>query len=153
MGLNEAHKGWTLDYRKSLSSIAESLPCGVTAFALCDWYYDLTDHRCPHDTWLEELAIIEPATGDRNEHRGIEIRLRLLGAYHDGHVFFRYRNVRRYCLETAKEYKLSPLQAGHGDFLFDEIRISQAGFVEQEIEFSRGSRFIIESSDIEFEFR
>ncbi|MGH9561627.1 MAG: hypothetical protein ACRD3S_09250, partial [Terracidiphilus sp.] len=83
MGFTEAHRGWTPEYRKYLSTIAGNLPRGVTAFAFCDWYYDGHNHRCPHDGWIEELAIIEPATGDRNEHRRIEIRLRLLGAYHD----------------------------------------------------------------------
>jgi hypothetical protein len=33
------------------------------------------------------------ATGDRHQHRWIDIHVRLLGAYHDGHIELTYRNV------------------------------------------------------------
>jgi len=140
-------------YRAYLSTVAEQLPPGVKAFALQDWYYDHSDHRCPHDAWLEELSIVEPATGERKERRSSEFRIRLLGTYHDGYVHFRHANVRRYLLETPTEYQSRPFNVGHGDFLFDKIRLLESGFVEHEIEFSRGSRFLIECVDIQFEFR
>jgi len=155
----EEYENWTdwkadyLRYREYLSSRADTLPENVRAFALQDWYYNSKDPRCPHDSWLEELAIVEPATGERLEERSIEVRLRLLGAYHDGHLHFRYMNVRRYSLGTPAEYKSPPFNVGHGDFIVDEIRPSDSGFLEHEIEFSRGSRFEIECSDIQFEFR
>ena len=144
---------WGIQYRTYLSNHADRLPPGVIAFAFNDWYYNPQDHRCPHDSWLEELAIIGPANGERNEQRGIEISLRLLGAYHDGNIFFRYPALHRYRFETSGEWRLPPLHVGHGDFSVDEIRLQSDGFVEYEIAFSRGSRFLIECSDIEFGFK
>lgn len=149
---SEDYKADYLRYRAYLSDIGERLPKNVREFALQDWYYAADDHRCPYDSWLEELAILEPASGERNERRTIELRVRLLAAYHDGHVQFRHIDVRQYSLQTPSEYEAPPFNVGHGDFVVDEIRLSEAGLVEHEIEFSRGSRFIIECSDIQFEF-
>jgi len=144
---------WGQQYRAFLAEHADRLPPGVATFALHDWYYNPQEHRCPHDSWLEELSIIEPWAGNRNEQRSVEVRLRLLGAYHDGHIFFRYLDVRSYSLETPANFEPSPLHEGHGDFLVDEIRPLPDGSVEHAIKFSTGSRFRIECSNIEFEFK
>jgi len=87
----DAAQDWEADYiryREHLSNIAARLPENVRQFVMQDWYYDSRDHRCPYDSWLEELAVIEPATGERMERRSIEFRSRLLGAYHDGYIHF-----------------------------------------------------------------
>ena len=60
------------------------------------WYKDPRDHRCPHDAWVEELMLDEPSSGDRHEHRTTKIRIRLLGAYHDGKIEFHYKGVTSY---------------------------------------------------------
>lgn len=39
---------------------------------------------------------------------------------------------------------------GHGDWLIDEIRLSDRGLVLHEILFSSGARWLIESEDIEY---
>src|SRR5260370_18232815 len=44
------------------------------------------DHRSSHDTWVESITISEPSSGGRHEHRGLEIYVRRLVAYHDGTI-------------------------------------------------------------------
>jgi hypothetical protein len=46
-----------------------------------------------------------------------------------------------------------PLNVGHGDWLTDEIRLSDRNLVLHEIEFSRGSRWLIEAEDIVYEWK
>ena len=79
--------------------------------------------------------------------------LRILGAYQDGHIFLRHSSVRRYSFDTPAEHVGKSPHVGHGDFLVDEIRLLPDRSVEHEIRFSCGSRFLIQCSDIEFEFR
>ena len=52
------------------------------AFATAPWHYDPQDHRCLHDSWVDELAIYE---GDDTGSgaRGADILVRLLGPHHD----------------------------------------------------------------------
>lgn len=52
-------------------------------FASAPWHYDFNDHRAPHDGWVEETVIGEAASGERKEHRSLEIVIKLFGAYHD----------------------------------------------------------------------
>jgi hypothetical protein len=58
----------------------------IVAYALAtsDWYFDLADRRCPHDSWLESATIHEPSTGLRSELRSSALSIKLLGAYQDG---------------------------------------------------------------------
>jgi hypothetical protein len=39
--------------------------------ATSSWYCDFADHRSPHDAWLDQLAIREPAEGQRRDHRTV----------------------------------------------------------------------------------
>lgn len=135
-------------YREYLQSLRDKLPSSAYEFAMADSHYAPSSPQCPHDSWVESLTISEPYSGARSEDRSIEISLRLLGAYHDGHIELTYQNVKSYSLETPAEFRMPPLDAGHGDWLTDEIRLSPGGPVLHEIEFSRGSRWIIECGDI-----
>jgi hypothetical protein len=69
-----------------------------------------------HDSWVESLTLSEPSSGNRHEDRSLEIRVRLLGSHHDGHITVNYRKVQSYSLETPQESKLPPLHVGHGDW-------------------------------------
>lgn len=140
-------------YRDYLLSIRERLPSSAYEFATAEWHYDPQASQCPHDAWVNKLIIVEPASGDRQENRSIEILVELLGPYHDGHIHLTYKNVRSYSLETPPEFKLPPLNVGHGDWLTDEIRLSDRDLVLHEIEFSRGSRWLIEAEDIVYEWK
>ena len=66
----------------------------------------------------------------------LQIVARFLGAYHDGFVEIAYTNVTRH-----------ELTRGAGDWLYDEIRLSEDGAVLHEIEFD-GGHWLIECSDI-----
>ena len=139
-------------YFAYLESISDRLPTSACGFAKAGWHYDTTDHRALHDSWVEWLKISEPSSGDRHKIRSLEIEVRLLGAYHDGHMTLKYHGVQSYSLATPLEFKYPPLDSGHGDWLQDEVRLSERGFVLHEIEFSRGSRWTIECEDIEWEW-
>ncbi|MDP3068960.1 MAG: hypothetical protein Q8N18_01670 [Opitutaceae bacterium] len=120
-------------------------------FATAPWYSDPSDHRCPHDAWLEKLEIDEPATGKRNESRSTSITLRLLGAYHDGHIVLRYHGVRRYSLAT------SHCERGLGDWLEDNFSISTDHLILHLVKWagfrSEGeSHWSIEAEDVSYEW-
>ncbi|HSE25293.1 MAG TPA: hypothetical protein VLB68_26765 [Pyrinomonadaceae bacterium] len=135
-------------YREYLESIREKLPASTYQFAIADWHYDPQSHECPHDAWVESLVISELFSGDRREKRRLEITVKLLGAYHDGYIDIVYQGVESYLLETPAGFEAPPLNVGHGDWLRDEIRYSERGFVVHEIEFSRGTNWLIECTDI-----
>jgi len=135
-------------YSEYLNSLGNRLPASAYSFAIADWHYDHLDSRCPHDSWVESITIAEPASGDRSQRRKLEIQLTLLGAYHNGYFKLIYRDVAAYDLKTPAEFLLPPRNVGHGDWLYDEVRLSDSGKVMHEIEFSRGSHWAIESSDI-----
>jgi hypothetical protein len=134
-------------YEEYLGSVRDRFPPSAYALATSDWYYNPEDHRCPHDAWLEELGITEPAEGPRHENRTVAIQVRLLGAYHDGHIEMRYPTVFRY------ELALGSGRQGHGDWRYDEFRLSEEGHILHEIEWARldhTARWLIEASDVEF---
>jgi hypothetical protein len=134
------------EYRAYLDSIANNLPVAAREFALADWRLNPNDHKCPHDSWVEYLKLFESASGERRENRLLQIEVRLLGAYHDGYLDLSYKNVRNYSFVT-----LNP-QQNHGDWLWDEIRLSENSFVLHEIEFRNGAEWLIECEDVGFEW-
>ena len=136
-------------YRLYLMRVRDLLPASAFGFATAVWR-DSEDHRNPHDAWVESLTILEPSSGKRHEERSLEIHLRLLGAYHDGHMVLTYRDVRSYALNTPATSETPPLKVGHGDWLVDEVTRSENKLVQREIEFRRGSRWRIECRDIEW---
>jgi hypothetical protein len=138
------------EYREYLESNRTRFPVGAFGLATSTWYYDPQDHRCPHDAWLEAATIEEPAKGERHEVRSTALRIRLLGAYHDGHIELLYSNVVRY------ELGLAVGRRGHGDWRYDEFRLTESGHLLHEIEWSGAvntSRWIIEAEDVAFSWQ
>jgi hypothetical protein len=138
-------------YSAYVARNAASFPTGAHALATSEWYFDPRDHRCPHDAWLEGITIAEPATGERSEQRVTAIRVRLLGAYHDGFIELFYPRVLRYSLSSPSSVR------GLGDWLYDEFRVTPDGHLIHEIEWAGfprdgDSRWIIEASDVEFQW-
>jgi len=133
------------EYAKYLLPVRHNLPLSAYEFASAPWHYDHTDHRCPHDSWLESVTISEPASGAHLEFRHIEISMRLFGAFHDGYLELSYPSVQSYSLSGASGISDN---AGHGDWLVDEIRLSDRNLVHHEILFGNGSRWLIESMDV-----
>jgi hypothetical protein len=126
-------------YTGYLESVRPQLPQSAFDFATAPWRYD-GDHRDLHDSWVESVSISEVSSGERHQHRHLGIEVRLLGAYHDGRSTLSYRDVQSYSLET--------LGIWHGDWLRDEVRLSENGFVLHEVEFSQQGRWLIECKDI-----
>jgi hypothetical protein len=136
----EAQAAWS-KYDAYLKSIESSISQSAYEFASASWHYDFNDPRSPHDAWVEELLIREVGTGERKEIRSLEIFVRLVGAYHDGHIELRYSGVKNYELTSGHS-------TNHGDWLYDEIRLSDEGLVLHEVEWSNGGVWLIKCNDV-----
>ena len=64
-----------------------------------------------------------------------------------------YREVQSYSLESPIELRFPAVATGHGDWLSDEVTLSNNGFVLHEVEFRRGSRWLIECRDINWSWK
>lgn len=134
--------GW-VKYRQYLHENKRMFPSSAYGFATAEWHYDLNDHRCPHDSWVQSFKIYEDSSGSRSEVRKAQISVELLGAYHDGVIKIDYVNVSSYNLSTHSNC--------HGDWLYDEVRISAVGGVVHEIDFE-SSHWVIECADIKYQW-
>ena len=136
------------EYFTYLETIKEQIPKSAYQFAKADWHYNFNDSRCPHDAWIEDIIIHEHAEGDRQQFRTIEIKIVLLGAWHNGNIEITYKNVKSYTISKSKN-----LGDCHGDWMRDEIKLSENGFVLHEIEWLAEPNWLIESEDIEFKWK
>jgi hypothetical protein len=117
-------------YSAYLAGIEGQLPPHVAAFARDHRHYALDTPETLHDAWLESIAVIEPAAGDRHQDRHTRIELRLLGAFHDRVHVLVYTGVRRYTVAG------NHVVAGHGDLYTHEVRLAASGgALEHEIVF------------------
>ena len=143
----ETQRLWE-EYERYLRLHRSTFPPGAFALATSAWYYDSADHRAPHDAWLEWARLEEPSSGERSEARSLSMRVRLIGAYHDNYLEFFYP------LTYAYTFTHDIAESGHGDWRYDEFRISPQGRLIHEIEWAGAagaeSRWIIEASDVEF---
>jgi len=133
-------------YQAYLRENQNQFPAGAFALGTAEWWQDANDHRSPHDAWLESLTIFEPATGERCEKRVTALRVRLFGAYHDGFIELFYPRAFSYSLQSQNSAH------GTGEWVYDEFRLSSDGHVIHEIEWLGGNRWIIEASDIEYQW-
>lgn len=136
-------------YEEYLRSVRDVFPPSAYALATSDWYYNFYDHRCPHDSWLESFQFVELSSGERHEIRSVTLKVRLLGAYHDGYIELVYPQV------FAYELKFADAEHGHRDLRYDELRTSDRGRLIHEIEFwnSAGdSNWLIEASDLQLKW-
>jgi hypothetical protein len=138
-------------YQSYLASVRTRLPPGAFALATSTWYFDSNDHRAPHDAWLLQASVTEDAEPGEERRRTTSIVLRMLGAYHDGEIEFRYSDVTRYRLELQPTPR--DLARGHRDWRYDEFRLADGDRVEHEIEWW-GQRatgtWLIEAADVEY---
>ncbi len=114
-------------YQQYLREHEHEFPVGAFALGTAEWYQNAHDHRCPHDGRLENFIISEIA--DSNGKR-LAIRIRLLGAYHDGYIELFYPQVFGFNLETASR------AGGLGDWLYDEFRVSSEGHLIHQVEWA-----------------
>ena len=143
---DEVRRGYAA-YREYLQANEKRFPPGAYALATSSWYFDFTDHRCPHDGWLEEMRLTEKTSPEEPRQRVAEMTVRLLGAYHDLYVEFTYPRVYRY------ELALTDGEWGHRDWRYDELRLSDEGHLIHEIEWcgpTDTARWQIVASDVLF---
>jgi hypothetical protein len=77
----------------------------------------------------------------------VAIQLRILDAYHRGHLEMSYPQVFRYQLANGGA------AVGHGDWLYEEFRVSDNSHLLHEIEWWRAGqleRWLIEASDVTY---
>ena len=139
------------EYAKYLDENRTSIPPDAFEFATADWHYDFMDSKCPHDSWLRKLEIIETGVPTHRNDRTLDIRIVLLGAYHDGFITLRHRNVHSYILEKPNTSGL--VNASHGDWLIDEVTLTDDSRLCHEIKFANASPWIIVCDDIKYSWR
>ncbi|MCI0402437.1 MAG: hypothetical protein L0212_02805 [Acidobacteria bacterium] len=131
------------------------MPAHVYEFAIAEWHYNPDFHQSLHDSWVESVSIVESTIGGDRHRRKLDISVRLLGPYHDGYIELRYADVHSYSMNVQRGGGWDPPSQyrHHGDWLIDEVRLSDRGQVVHEVEFSTGSRWIIESQDLTCEWK
>ncbi len=133
-------------YQKYLMENKNQFPQGAFALGTSEWWQNANDHRSPHDGWLENVIFSEPSGGERSQSRTTALKVRLLASFHDGFIELFYPGLFSYALQS------SDCKSGLGDWRYDEFRLSSTGNVIYEIEWSKGARWIIEASDIKYEW-
>lgn len=136
-------------YKEYVESIREKLPEHIYAFAANPDYFNLKSHSSLHDAWLESLTVMETASGDRSQVRKLEIKISLLGSFHDRRIHLHYTGVARYSFDAPPRYGEPRYEhTAHGDLFTHEIRLGHQGLFIHEILFERDATFLIECSDI-----
>ena len=140
------------EYRRYLESYRGRFPPSAWALATSDWYFDFTDHRCPHDGHLQSVKIKELEGAPETGGKLVSIKVHLRGAYGDGDIEFRYPRVYSYRLTLFKDYNYGS-RHGHADWLYDEFRWADERRVMHEIEWAGAAdtaHWFIEASDVIF---
>jgi len=110
-----------------------------------EWYKLYEDHRSPAGARVESVTIKDRLTGEIEQNRGLEVQVRLMGAYHDGTIDFTYTGVRRYSVEGTRDV------AGHPSWLEDDLDIRRHDSLLHSVTLTNGS-FEIEADDIEYKW-
>lgn len=137
-------------YLRYVDSIQARLPAHVFAFASDPAHYDLQSRSSLHDAWLQSLSIAETAQGERQEVRRTEIRLSLLGPYHDRQIHLHYRGVEAYAFQNPSRHgEPRYTHTAHGDLLTHAVWVNSTGLLVHDIVFERGTTLRIECTDIQ----
>ncbi|AHK18883.1 hypothetical protein KD5_03270 [Yersinia pseudotuberculosis] len=127
----ENNDGFTMDssaYPDYVNSIKTHVPKNALQFMEASWHYDHRDPKCPHDAKIESLCIRERNFAD---FRVTDIDILLLGAYGNRMSLF-YSEVYSYNIDKKKcEWPTDDYS--HGDWLVDEISLSDDGLLIHKI--------------------
>jgi hypothetical protein len=115
-----------------------------------NWYVDPRDPRCPHDAWLGrfEFDIVGREPDESRCPR--VIRIKLLGAYHNGTITFTYRGVRAYSVALSDPQGADRMPRRR-DWLNDAVEVLEGGFIRHQIEWE-SQNWVIESLQAEYEW-
>ena len=111
------------------ASIADRLPPGARGFVSAGWHYDGSDPRCPHDSWISTIEI-QP---NQSNEKVRDVRLHLLGAFHDRVLCFAYTGVTDFSIHG----QILDSSGRMLDWLYDEVHLCDSGLVEHSIEFEQ----------------
>lgn len=137
------------NYEKYIQSIYRKLPEHIYSFAANPNHFNFESHSSLHDSWLESLTVRETATGERNEIRRLEVKIALLGPFHDRRIHLNYTGVSRYSFDTPPRYGDSRYEhTAHGDLFTHEVRLGHEGLFIHELLFERDTTFLIECCDM-----
>lgn len=145
-GRDEDVNGQFNRYREYLEKVKPIFPPRAYTLATSEWYYS-GGHRSPHDAWLESATVQERSDRRQEGRRCVSLIVRLLAAYHDGHIELTYDDVRAYKFDVPRA------RDGHFDWRYDELRLSEQNLLLHEIEWSgpgETGRWLIEASDVKF---
>ena len=130
----ENKDGFTMDssdYPRYVDSIRAYVPNNALQFMAAEWHYDHRDERCPHDSRINKICILEKELGD---FRVNNIEIVLLGAYGNNLSLF-YSDVYSYSIEKKKcAWPIDDYS--HGDWVIDELLLSDDGLLTHEIIFT-----------------
>lgn len=134
-------------YREYIEANRDRFPSAAYDLIASGLLLDASDHRCPHDAWLEWARFEEPSEGERHEIRSLSLRVRLLGAYHDLYIELFYPRVFSYSMSNPAA------EGGHFDWRYSEIWLGESGHLIHEIEWcgvpGTEARWVIEASDVQ----
>lgn len=143
---NDFHDYWKR-YEDYLKAEGYRMPPGALKLAQSADWYDFGVHACPHDARLIEACLLNETSDERRGNAVLTLNIRLRGAYDDGTIHLKYPRVFRH------EISSQDCSFWMSEWRYDEFRLSADGHLLHEIEWADGARWLIEASDIEFEWR
>lgn len=131
------------EYHSHLTRILQELPQPTQRFVGAGWYHDPRSHDCPHDAWLMGTVLNVDARGDRRR----DIRITLLGAYHDRQIELLYTGV------TEMRVSLAPAKGRPIEWVCDEFDVTGDSLVIHEILWDTGEIWMITASCVDFDIK
>ena len=151
--VNNMGSRWS-EYKDYLETIKDKLPPDGYLIGSNYWRLGMSSPGNFHDSWVEKVVISEePTEGRRHrikaQHRRLDIFVRLLGSYWDRYHELHYFDVQSYALFFGPEDG-ERTAVPHSDWLIDEVRLSDNGYMIHEVEFRSGARWLIECKDFTY---
>ncbi len=116
-------------YKEYLSLNKSKLNKTISEIMDSEWYFDWSNHKCPHDSWLREFNI-------KCSGGNIKINILLLGAFHDLFIRYSYDKVKSYEINFSG-------RSSELEWDIDEFIIDPNGFNVHSIRFVNGVKWKI----------
>jgi hypothetical protein len=163
-------------YRAYLATVADRLPPRAYEFATAGWHYNSEDSRKLHDSVAQEVtmrsywaymgrprfryrqrlyksrvrkSLLDRYIGRTGRDPILDIHVRLLGAYLDGHMELLYKRV--HSLQMSSPHFPYPL--GLVDLLVDEMELSEQSFLVHRIRFDVDVMWVIECEGFDYRWK